>query len=129
MPGAELIQVSGKEILYIDYSGCKPAEMLRIFDQAKEILLTMRGDGLLLTNFGHSYITPLFMRHAEKEILTVGHLIKKNSLIGMTLPQQMILKGFRFFIGKDHYSHFDTREQAIEYLISPVPVSATQRLR
>jgi hypothetical protein len=117
MPGVELMQISGKEIIYIDYSGCKPAEMIRVFDQAKEIILTKKGDCLLLTNFEHSYITPAFMRHAEKEMLVVSHLIKRNSFIGMTYPQRIILKGFRFFIRKDDYIHFDNRQKAIDYLL------------
>jgi len=117
MPGVELIQISGKEIISIDYSGCKPAEMITLFDQAKEIILTKKGDCLLLANFERSYITSQFMRHAEKEMLTVSHLIKKNSFIGMTLPQRMILKGFQLFIGKDEYVSFDNRQEAIDYLV------------
>jgi hypothetical protein len=117
MPGVELIQVSNKEIISIDYSGCKPAQMIAVFDQAREIVLTKK-DCLLLNNFTRAYITPLFMRHAEREMLPVRHLIKKSSFIGMTLPQRMILKGFQLFIGNDDYVAFDNREDAIDYLIS-----------
>jgi len=116
MPGVELIQISGKEIISIDYTGCKPAQMITIFNQAKEIVLT-KSDCLLLTNFEGSYITPAFMRHAEREMLPLRHLIKKNSFIGMTLPQRMILKGFQLFIGKDVYVAFDKRQEAIDYLV------------
>jgi hypothetical protein len=117
MPGVDLIQVSGREIISIDYSGCKPAEMISIFDQAKEIVLTKK-DCLLLTNFERSYITPQFLRHAEREMLNLRHLIKKNSFIGMTLPQRMILMGFRLFIGKNDYLAFDNRQEAIDYLLN-----------
>src|SRR5258708_5268926 len=113
MPGVELLQISGKEIIFVDYSGCKPAEMITVFNQAREIIVTKKGDCLLLANFEHCYITAPFMRHAEKEMLLVSHLIKKNSFYGMTYPQRMILKGFRFFIGKDDFVHFDTRQEAI----------------
>jgi hypothetical protein len=57
------------------------------------------------------------MRHVEKEILPVKHLIKENSFIGMTLPQRMILKGFQLFMGKDNYVAFGNRQEAIDYLI------------
>ena len=118
MPGVELIQISGKEIVYVDYSGCKPNEMIAVFNRAKEIILKKQSNHyLLLANFGHSYITPAFMRHAEKEMLPVRHLIKKNAFIGMTSPQQMILKGFRIFIGNDDFVAFDSRQEAIDYLI------------
>jgi hypothetical protein len=117
MPGVELIQVSGKEIIFIDYSRCKPAQMFSVFNQAKEIISTKKGDCLLLTNFEHAYITPPFLRHVEKEYSSIKHLIKKNSLIGMTHPQRMILKGFRLFIDKETYLSFDNRQEAIDYLI------------
>ena len=116
MPGVELIQISGKEIISIDYAGCKPEQMIAIFDQAKEIVLTKR-DCLLLTNFERSYITPAFLRHAEREMLNLRHLIKKNSFIGMTRTQRMILMGFRLFIRKNEYLPFDNRQDAIDYLI------------
>ncbi|MBS1682536.1 MAG: hypothetical protein JST48_12555 [Bacteroidetes bacterium] len=117
MPKVELLQVSDKEIIFVDYSGCKPEQMIEVFNQAKEIVLTKTEGCLLLTNFEHSYISPTFMRHAEREMPLVKHLIKKNAFIGMTLPQRMILKGFRSFIGEDDYISFDNREEAIEYLV------------
>jgi hypothetical protein len=117
MPGIEIIQISGKEIIYIDYTGCKPAQMITVFNQAREIVL-IKKDCLLLTNFDRAYITPAFMRHAEREMLPLRHLIKKNSFIGMTLPQRWILKGFQLFIGKDVYVAFDNRQEAIDYLIN-----------
>jgi len=119
MPGVELIQVSGKEIISIDYTNCKPDQMLEIFERAKQLVISKKeGDCLLLTNFEGAYITSVFMRHAEKEMVQIRHLIKKNSFIGMTFPQRMILKGFSFFIGKEVYLPFDNRQQAIDYLIS-----------
>ena len=66
MPDIEIIQISGREIIYIDYTGCKPVQMIAIFNQAKEIVL-IKGDCLLLTNFERAYITPAFMSNAEKK--------------------------------------------------------------
>ena len=91
--------------------------MITVFNQAKQIILGKKGDCLLLANFEHTYMVSPFMRHAEKEILMVRHLIKKNAFIGMTFPQQMILKGFRFLIKKEALVHFNTRQEAIDYLI------------
>ena len=91
--------------------------MIAIFNEAKEAVVRRNGDCLLLANFERSYVTPAFLRHAEKEMGEVKHLIKKNAFIGLTLPQRMILKGFRIFIGKDDYFAFDDRQEAIDYLI------------
>ncbi|HEV8512723.1 MAG TPA: hypothetical protein VGQ59_05585 [Cyclobacteriaceae bacterium] len=118
MPGVELIEVSGKEIIYIDYTNCDSGQMIEIFDRAKKMVLNKKeGNCLLLTNFEGAYITSSFMRHAEKEMVPIKHLITKNSFIGMTFPQRMILKGFSLFIRKDVYVAFEDREKALEYLI------------
>jgi len=122
MHGVELIQIADKEIIYINYSGCNPKEMIVVFDQAKEMVLTKNGNCLLLTNFQDSYITPLFMQHVRKEMPKVDFMIRKNAFIGMSAPQKTILEGFRLFIGNDHYSHFDSRQKAIDYLINDVAI-------
>ena len=118
MPWVELFQVSGKEIISVYYSGCKPAQMIEVFDHAKKIVLTKKGDCLILTNFERAYITPPFVRHAEREMMPIKHLLKKNAYIGMTFPQRMILKGFQIFMGKEDYIAFSSRQEAIDYLIN-----------
>lgn len=118
MRRVELITISDKEIISVDYSGCKPAQMIEVFEEAKGIVVGSKGDCLILTNFAGTFITPLFLRHAEREMLNVKNLIKKNAFIGMTRTQRIILKGFSLFIGEKTYEAFDTRQQAIDYLLS-----------
>ena len=118
MARVQLLQISGKEIISVDYSGCKPDEMIAVFDEAKEMVVRKNGDGLLLSDFERCYVTPSFMRHAEREMLLVKHLIKKNAFIGLTFPQRMILKGFKLFLGENDYLAFDVRQEAINYLTS-----------
>src|SRR5258708_13383431 len=103
--------------MYIDYSGCKPEQMIEVFNEAKEVIIRKNGGCLLLSNFERSYVTPSFMRHAEREMVAVKDLIKKNVFIGLTFPQRMILKGFQIFIGRDDFLAFDDRQEAIDYLI------------
>jgi len=55
---------------------------------------------------------------ATAEMVPIKHQIKKNSFIGMTFPQRMILKGFSYFIGKEVYGSIDNRQEAIDYLVS-----------
>ncbi len=118
MARVQALRISGKEIISVDYSGCKPAEMIAVFDEAKEIVVRKNEECLLLGNFERCYITPSFVRHAEREMLPLKHLIKKNAFIGMTFPQQMILKGFRLFMDRHDYLAFDNQQDAIKYLTS-----------
>ena len=81
MTRVEKIQVSGREIISIDFTDCKSEQMIMIFNQAKE-LVSKSENCLVLTNFERSYITAAFLRHVEKEIVEVKHLIKKDAFIG-----------------------------------------------
>lgn len=120
MPGLSYIQVSGKEIVYVDYSGCKTDQMLSIFDQTKREILAKGVRCRILTDFNNTYITPEFLRHAEKEMPEVKHLIIKNAFIGMSRPKRMILKGFVLLMRKPDFVAFDTEKEALEYLLSDI---------
>ncbi len=117
MAGISYTYVSGKEILVVDYSGCKTDQMLQIFNQAKQVVLTKGERCLILTDLSDTYITPDFLRHAEKEMLAVKHLIIKNAFIGMSRPKRMILKGFVLLMRKKEFEAFDTQQEALDYLI------------
>lgn len=117
MSGVSYIQVLCKEILVVDYSGCKTDQMIQIFDQAKNELLVKGEKCRILTNLSNTYITPNFMRHAEREMLEVKHLIIKNAFIGMSQPKRMILRGFSLLMGKKDFVAFDSEKEALEYLL------------
>ena len=120
MVGIEKIQVSGKEIISIDFTGCKSDQMIVIFNQAKE-LVSKNENCLVLTNFERTYIKASFLHHVEKEILEIKHLIKKDAFIGMSFPQRMILNAFKLFLGRKEFLSFDSRQEAIAYLINEEP--------
>ena len=118
MPGVSYRQILGKEILVVDYTGCKSDQMIQIFDQAKYEVLAKGKMCRILTDLSNTYITPNFMRHAEREMLEVKHLIIKNAFIGMSQPKRMILRGFSLLMGKKDFVAFDTEKEALEYLLN-----------
>ncbi|MBS1557334.1 MAG: hypothetical protein JST69_01300 [Bacteroidetes bacterium] len=112
------IQVSGREIICIDYSQCKADKLIYVFNLAKEIVVNSGKECLLLNNLDRTYITPPFLRHVEREMYPLRHLVKKNAFINLTIPQRMILKAFALFMNTKDYLAFDTYDEAIRYLIS-----------
>jgi hypothetical protein len=117
MPGVSYIQVLGKEILVVDYTGCKNDQMILLFDEAKRAILAKGERCRILTDLSKTYITPNFMRHAEREMLEVKHLIIKNAFIGMNQPKRMILRGFSLLMGKTDFVAFDSEKEALDYLL------------
>ncbi|MBS1489847.1 MAG: hypothetical protein JSS93_04930 [Bacteroidetes bacterium] len=112
------IRISDKEIICIDYTNCKPDELIAVFNLAKETVVNSGKKCLLLTNFYKTFISPSFMRHVERETYPLKHLIKKNAFINTTLPQRMIIKGFSFFLRKKDFLSFASYDEAIRYLVS-----------
>jgi len=110
------IIVRDRKILVRNYSFCKEAEMIALADQAKEIIQQHNQPSLLLSCFNNCYATPAFMRHVEKIVSENLHYIEKQAFVGLNTPKKIILKGFNFFLNRD-YQAFDTKNEAVEYLV------------
>jgi hypothetical protein len=107
----------GKEILVLDYSGCKTPEMIEIGRTAKQLMKAENKHVVTLSILKNNHLTPEFMRFFEKEIKEVEHLIDKNAITGLTEIQKWILKGVNLWY-KRQIHHFDSYEEALEFLSS-----------
>lgn len=110
------IEVNKRTIIVIDYSYCKEQQMIELIDKVRPLISQAHSQVLVLSNLHNTYVTPAFMRHVEKEVNEVKHLIKKSALIGLNMPKMMILKGLNLFLASN-YRAFDTEQEAIDYLI------------
>ena len=109
------IHLNGKEILVLDYSNKKVEEMIKVVDTAKQLILAENKPVLVLGIFDKNFITPLFMRHLEKEIKGIEHLIDKNGVVGLSDIQLWILKGMNLWYKRQIY-HFKTVDEASAFL-------------
>lgn len=117
MGAIEKIVVDEKEILSIDYRGCKEGEMMAAATELGVMISLINRPVLVITTFDDkNYATPRFMRHVEKETGKVIHLIDKMAFVGLSPTKQLILKGYNFLF-KRNFQSFSTREKAIAYLV------------
>jgi hypothetical protein len=111
------IEIDGATILELDYSDFKEVQMISLLDQAKEFALSENRSFLVLGCFySNNYLTPAFMRQAEKVSSEILHLITKLALVGLNPTQKLILKGYNIFLQRN-FKAFDSREEAIRYLL------------
>lgn len=111
------IVVDGQAILEIDYSDCHETAMKALVTEAVEIAQTENRPLLVLSCFNEkNYITPSFIRHVEKTVTPVVHLIDKQAILGLSFTQKFILKGLNIFLQRN-FNAFDTRDEAIRYLL------------
>lgn len=108
-----------KEIIIINYSNCKEAEMIRIIDEAKYLIQKENKEVLLLSIFNsRNFITPGFVRHFEKEVRgEVEHLIRRNAVVGLSEIQKWILKAVNLWYKRQIYN-FGSKDLALEFLVS-----------
>lgn len=110
------IQHKNREVLVIDYSGLKEEGMISLFNSAVAMALKKNESILVLSILKKNYITPNFMRHFEKELPKVEHITERNAIVGLSQVQQWILKAVNLW-SKKTIHHFNTREEALDFLI------------
>ncbi|MBX2946232.1 MAG: hypothetical protein KF725_10385 [Cyclobacteriaceae bacterium] len=108
--------IQGKEIVAIDYSNLKEADMIALAIDAKKYLMKTEGPKFIINSYSKTFITPAYVRHMEKDYDEVKNYINRNALVGLNTPKMMILKGFNLLLGTD-FRTFATEREAIEYLI------------
>ena len=111
------IEVDGETIFEIDYSDCNQEQMIALINTAREIALSENRSYLVLSCFNtKNYITPAFLRHAEKATAEILHLIHKQALIGLSPTQKIILQGYNILFQRN-FRAFDSREEALRFLL------------
>jgi len=106
----------GKEISVLDYSGCKPDKMIKLFMERKRLVQAENKPVLVLSIFKDNYVTPEFMRVVEKGVQEIESLIERNAIIGLSEIQKWILKGMNLWYKKQVH-HFDSYDEALDFLV------------
>lgn len=119
MKGVNKVEYSGKEILVIDYSDSKEAEMIQRLMYARNLVLSENKRVLILSVFNKkNYATSNFVKQVEQVNAEMSYLIVKQSIVGLTSVQKWILKGLNLFkLEKNKILDFQTTEEAFMYLV------------
>jgi hypothetical protein len=121
MAGVEKIKHKGKEILYINYNGCKSdQEMVDTMKEAAEIIKKENKEYLQLTDMTNAYATPGYMKEAKKIAKETPKLAKKRAIVGINSNSRTILlKAYNLVLGSQNaMKPFRSLEEAKEWLIS-----------
>jgi hypothetical protein len=117
MDSVRLMRYKDREILVIDYSGCKGEKMIGQVDRAKALLLSENRSFPILSIFDNkTFVSPEFMRHIEKNVPELETFIEKQAIVGISTVQEWILKGMNLWY-KAQVQPFNTAEEALEYLV------------
>lgn len=110
------IQHKGREIICVDYSGCKEAEMIYLTQLHRDLVLKENKPSLFIANYENTYGTPDYMKAAKDFTQATNHLITRGAFLGITGAKVYLLKGITFFFNVN-FKTFTTKEEALEFLV------------
>ncbi len=112
------ITYKGKKILYVDYTQCKTTEdMLKVLESVKREYETTTHMFITVNDFRGTYGSSEFMKRASqlgKEVFDKRTL--KTTVLGITGIKKILLNGYNSLV-KTKLIPFDTKEEALEYLV------------
>ena len=115
----EFLSHKGEEVLYIDFSNCKTKEeTITLLEASAEYYRKSPVPLLTLTNADKAKGSKEFMDLAKKlnkEIF--DEKTKKGAIIGVQGLKRVLLQGYNL-IAKNKLSPFDTKVEALDYLVS-----------
>lgn len=118
MAGVTRIQHKGREILFIDYKGCRSEdEMIEILKEAQQMIIADNKEYLQLTDITDAFATPSYMKEAKKVAKDTPKLARKRAIVGIDSPgRKILLKGYNLILGKEAIRPFDEMEKAKDWL-------------
>jgi hypothetical protein len=118
MESVRLIRHKDRDILVIDYSGCKGDRLIEMFERAKILVLAEQRSFPVLNIFDNkTFISSEFMRHVEKNVPELDSFIARQAIVGISLVQEWILKGMNLWYKRQVHA-FNSIDEALDYLVS-----------
>ena len=113
------INHKNKRIIYVDYRGCKcEDDLLLVINKLKEHYERTTENHILLNDFTGAFGTRNFMKHANKlgtEIFDAR--TTKTAALGIEGLRLVLLTAYNKVV-KNKIMHFNSKEEALEYLVS-----------
>jgi len=108
----------GKKILFVDYKPCKSIdEMVKLLDDIRQLYEKSSESFLALNDFTGTFGSNEFMSHAKKHKELFDRKTIKTAVLGITGIKKILLNGYNVFV-KNKQMPFESKEQALEYLVS-----------
>jgi hypothetical protein len=120
MPGVSRIRHREKEILFIDYAGCRnDHEMIEILKEAQKIIVTENKEYLQLISVINVFVTPEYMREAKKVAKETPKLASRRAIVGVnSQARRILLQTYNLIIGVGAVKPFSSIEEAKDWLVS-----------
>lgn len=113
-----VIQHREREVIVIDYSHCKlPKETIDVIDESEQFLMAYEGLALVLVDVTGAPGSSEYMARVKEVGQKTGHKVERRAIVGVMGLKKILFQGFSRIV-KGNNRLFDTREEAIDFLVS-----------
>ena len=107
----------GKRILYVDYSGMKPKEILPLMKETNDAVAGFPGKVLILGHVKGAVVTREVMDYLKRSAsMVLRHRAEKIAVVGATGLMAVFFDSFVVALDRDNARKFGTEEDALKWL-------------
>jgi hypothetical protein len=107
----------GKRILYVDYRGMKPNEIMPLMKETNDAVAASRGKVMILGNVKGAVVTREVMDYLKKSArMVLRHRAEKIAVVGATALLAVFFDSFVVTLERDIARKFATEEEALNWL-------------
>jgi hypothetical protein len=118
MSRVQIVPHKGKQIVYLDFSGCKVADLLPALEEAKRVIAKQpKESGLILTNVTDTEISKDTSALMKDFTTHNKPYVKASAVVGVEGLKKIIYNAVQAVSGR-HISSFGTIDQARDWLVS-----------
>jgi hypothetical protein len=106
-----------KTIMLIDFSHCRPKEMLLLLDEVQSTIARhARGSLLTLADFTGAHVDRAVVTHMKEVLVRDRPFVKRSAWVGVESVPKIYYQNIKSFSQRD-FPAFATREQAMDWLV------------
>jgi hypothetical protein len=118
MSRVQIVPHKSKQIVYLDFTGCKVADLLPIIEEAKRVIASQpKESALILTNVTDTEISKDTSALMKDFTTHNKPYVKASAVIGVEGLKKIIYNAVQAVSGR-HISSFSTLEQAKDWLVA-----------
>jgi hypothetical protein len=107
----------GKRILYVDYRGMRPNEILPLMKETNDAVAASPGKVLILGNIKSAVVTREVMDYLKRSAsMVLRHRAEKIAVVGATGLMAVFFDSFVVALERDNARKFGTEDEALKWL-------------
>jgi hypothetical protein len=111
------VERRGKKVLYVDYRGMKPREIMPVMKETNDAVAGSPGKVLILGHVKGAVVTREVMDYLKRSAsMVLRHRAEKIAVVGATGLMAVFFDSFLVALDRDNARKFGTEEDALKWL-------------